>query len=93
MGPDRGTGTVPWWGKDVELEPATFAIFAGVCWLFICGNLPMRMERSMNQRTKEVTTFGFIATLIMIAAVGLGLLIFHFSDTKDLLAQWLQDHT
>ncbi len=53
----------------------------------------MRMERSMNQRTKEVTTFGFIATLIMIAAVGLGLLIFHFSDTKDLLAQWLQDHT
>jgi len=53
----------------------------------------MRMKRSMNQRTKEITTFVFIAALIMIAAVGLGLLIFHFSDTKDLLAQWLRNLT
>ena len=42
----------------------------------------MRMKRSMNQRTKEVTTFAFIATLVMIAAVGLGLIIFHFTDKR-----------
>ncbi len=53
----------------------------------------MRMERSMNQQTKEVTTFVFIATLIMIAAVGLGLLIIRFSNTGDLLAQWLRSLT
>ncbi len=50
----------------------------------------MRMKLSMNQRTMEVKTFAFIATLVMIAAVGLGLLIFHFSDSQDLLAQWLR---
>jgi len=64
-----------------------------VCWLFICGNLPMRTKRSMNQRTKEVITFAFIATLVMIVAVGLGLIIFHFTDTQDLLAQWLRSIT
>jgi len=53
----------------------------------------MRMKRSMNQRTKEVTTFAFIATLVLITAVGLGLLIFYFSDTEDLLAQWLRSIT
>jgi len=61
--------------------------------VFICGNLPMRMKRSMNQRTMEVTTFAFIATFVMIAAVGLGLLIFNFSDSQDLLAQWLRSLT
>jgi hypothetical protein len=50
----------------------------------------MRMKRSMIQQTEEVTTFTFIATLVMIAAVGLGLLIFHFRDSQDWLAQWLQ---
>jgi len=53
----------------------------------------MRMERSMNQRTMEVTTFASIATLVVIAAVGLGLLIFYFSDSQDLLAQWLRSLT
>ncbi len=53
----------------------------------------MRMKRSMNQRTKEVSTFAFIATLVMIAAVGLGLIIFHFTYTQELLAQWLRSIT
>jgi hypothetical protein len=50
----------------------------------------MRMERSMNQQTKEVTTFAFIAAFVMIASVELGLQIFHFSDSQDWLTQWLQ---
>ncbi len=53
----------------------------------------MRMKRSMNQRTMEVTTFASIAMLVVIAAVGLGLLIFHFSYSQDWLAQWLRSIT
>ncbi len=53
----------------------------------------MGIERRMNQQTKEITKFAFIATLVVIAAVGLGLLIFHFSDSQDLLAQWLRSLT
>ncbi len=56
-------------------------------------DLPMRMNRSMTQRTMEGTTFAIIATLVVIVAVGLGLLIFHFSDSQDLLAQWLRSLT
>ncbi len=47
----------------------------------------------MNQQTKEITNFAFKATLVVIAAVGLGLLIFYFIDSQDLLAQWLRSLT
>ncbi len=60
---------------------------------FYLWELPMRMKRSMSQRTKGVTTFAFKATLVMIAAVGLGLIIFHFTYTQELLAQWLRGIT
>ncbi len=50
-------------------------------------------EWRMNQQTKEITNFAFIATLVVIAAVGLGLLIYYFSDSQDLLAQWLRSLT
>jgi len=53
----------------------------------------MRMERRMNQQSKEITNFAFKATLVVIAALGLGLLIFYFSDSQDLLAQWLRSIT
>jgi len=53
-------------------------------------SIPMGMERRMNQQTKEITNFAFKATLVVIAAVGLALLIFYFSDSQDLLAQWMQ---
>jgi hypothetical protein len=60
---------------------------------FYFEDLPMRMKRSMTQRTMEGTTFAIIATLVVIVAVGLGLLMFHFSDSQDLLAQWLRSLT
>ncbi len=56
-------------------------------------SIPMGMERRMNQQTKDITNFAFKATLVVIAAVGLGLLIFYFIDSQDLLAQWLRSLT
>jgi len=53
----------------------------------------MGMEWRMNQQTKDNTNFAFKATLVVIAAIGLALLIFYFSDSQDLLAQWLQSIT
>jgi len=56
-------------------------------------SIPMGMERRRNQQTKEITNFAFKSALVVIAAVGLGLLIFYFSDSQDLLAQWLRSLT
>ncbi len=56
-------------------------------------SIPVGMERRMNQQTKKITNFAFIATLVVIASVGFGLLIFHFSYSQDWLAQWLRGIT
>ncbi len=41
-----------------------------------------------NEPTNQGSSF--IAALVMIASIGLGLLIFHFSNSQDWLTQWLQ---